>query len=92
MSPVRDVPVDLYIVAYDDRDAAKVDWDTINPVVDSGVIKVDELVLVSRRSEGKIPGRRPRANHRRGRRMWRGRGPCFVAGSTADSQRRCGRS
>ena len=37
------------IAAYDDHDAAKVDWDTINQLADSGVIKVDGVVLVSRR-------------------------------------------
>jgi uncharacterized membrane protein len=49
-----DAPVDLYIAAYDDPDAAKEDWDAIKDLAHEGTIKVDGLVLVSRRADGKI--------------------------------------
>jgi uncharacterized membrane protein len=49
-----DAPVDLYIAAYDDPDAAKDDWDAIKDLAHEGTIKVDGLVLVSRRADGKI--------------------------------------
>ena len=49
MSAARGALVDPCIAAYDDRDAAKVDWDTINQLADSGVIKLDGVVRVSRR-------------------------------------------
>jgi uncharacterized membrane protein len=47
-------PVDLYIAAYPDPDAAREDWDTIKQLANDDMIKVDGLVLVSRRSDGKI--------------------------------------
>ena len=50
-----DVPVDLYIAAYDDPDAAQADWDAIKALARDDVIKVDGLVLVSRdAADGKI--------------------------------------
>jgi uncharacterized membrane protein len=54
MSSDNDTPVDLYIAAYADADAAKVDWDAIKDLAGDGTIKVDGLILVSRRSDGKI--------------------------------------
>lgn len=54
MAPDTDAPVDLYIAAYDDPDAARGDWDTIKQLAHDDVIKVDGLILVSRRADGKI--------------------------------------
>jgi uncharacterized membrane protein len=54
MSADNDAPVDLYIAAYADADAAKDDWDTIKDLASEGTIKVDGLILVSRRADGKI--------------------------------------
>jgi uncharacterized membrane protein len=54
MASSTDAPVDLYIAAYDDPDAARGDWETIKQLAHDDVIKVDGLVLVSRRSDGKI--------------------------------------
>lgn len=54
MASDNDAPVDLYIAVYQDPDAARADWDTIKQLADDEVIKVDGLVLVSRRSDGKI--------------------------------------
>jgi uncharacterized membrane protein len=48
------VPVALYIAAYADPDAARLDWDALKQLADDDVIKVDGLILVSRRSDGKI--------------------------------------
>lgn len=47
-------PVDLYIAAYLDADAARGDWDAIKQAASDDVIKVDGLVLVSRGADGKI--------------------------------------
>ena len=49
-----DAPVDLYIAAYADPDAARGDWDAIKQLAKDDVIKVDGLILVSRRDDGKI--------------------------------------
>ena len=49
-----DAPVDLYIAAYADPDAARADWDAIKQLATDDAIKVDGLVLVSRRTDGKI--------------------------------------
>src|SRR4051812_50197750 len=49
-----DVPVDLYIAAYNDPEGAQQDWDGIKQLVDEKVIDVDALVLVSRDEKGKI--------------------------------------
>ena len=49
-----DVPLDLYIAAYSDPDAAQQDWDDINALVKDKIIRVDGLILVSRDLDGKI--------------------------------------
>jgi uncharacterized membrane protein len=54
MSHDCDAPVDVYIAAYADADAAKTDWDAIKQLAADDTIKVDGLLLVSRRSDGKI--------------------------------------
>lgn len=54
MAEGTDVPVDLYIAAYLDADAARDDWDTIKELADAGTIKVEGLILVNRRADGKI--------------------------------------
>ena len=54
MASATDAPVDLYIAAYDDPDAARGDWDTIKELANNDTIKVDGLILVSRRADGKI--------------------------------------
>jgi uncharacterized membrane protein len=54
MSNVDDVPVDLYIAAYDDAAAAQSDWDALKDLVKDQVITVDGLVLVSRAQDGTI--------------------------------------
>ena len=50
MASDSDAPVDLYIAAYADPDAARGDWDAIKQLAKDDVIKVDGLVLVSRRT------------------------------------------
>jgi len=47
-------PIDLYIAAYADPDAARADWDAIKQLATDDAIKVDGLILVSRRTDGKI--------------------------------------
>jgi uncharacterized membrane protein len=54
MASTTDAPVDLYIAAYQDPDAARADWDTLKQLAADDVIKVDGLVLVSRPADGKI--------------------------------------
>jgi uncharacterized membrane protein len=54
MATNTDAPVDLYIAAYLDPDAARDDWDVIKQLADDDAIKVEGLILVSRRSDGKI--------------------------------------
>jgi uncharacterized membrane protein len=54
MASAIDAPVDLYIAAYDDPDAARADWDAIKQLTKDDTIKVDGLILVSRRADGKI--------------------------------------
>lgn len=49
-----DVPVDLYIAAYDDPDAAKEDFEDLKELVKEGLIFVDVAVLVRRGDDGKI--------------------------------------
>src|SRR5262249_28449516 len=51
---MSDAPVDLYIAAYSDPDAAQEDWDEIKQLARDKVITVDGLVLVSRGADGKI--------------------------------------
>ena len=54
MSSATEAPVDLYVAAYPDPDAARGDWDTIKELAKDDVIKVDGLILVSRTDDGKI--------------------------------------
>ena len=54
MASDTDAPVDLYIAAYADPDAARADWDAVKQLASDDVIKVDGLILVSRRTDGKI--------------------------------------
>ena len=54
MASATDAPIDLYIAAYADPDAARGDWDTIKELAKEDTIKVDGLILVSRRADGKI--------------------------------------
>ena len=54
MASATDAPVDLYIAAYGDPDAARSDWDGIKQLAKDDLIKVDGLILVSRRDDGKI--------------------------------------
>ena len=54
MASATDAPVDLYIATYPDPDAARGDWDTIKELAKDDTIKVDGLILVSRRADGKI--------------------------------------
>jgi uncharacterized membrane protein len=54
MASATDAPVDLYIAAYADPDAARADWDALKELAKNDTIKVDGLVLVSRRADGKI--------------------------------------
>ena len=54
MASESDAPVDLYIAAYADPDSARSDWEAIKGLADADVIKVDGLILVSRRDDGKI--------------------------------------
>jgi uncharacterized membrane protein len=49
-----DLPLNLYIAAYSDADAAQDDWDGIKALVKDKIIRVDGLVLVSRGEDGKI--------------------------------------
>jgi uncharacterized membrane protein len=54
MASDSDTPVDLYIAAYSDPDAAQVDWDDIKALAKDKTISVDGLVLVRRGMDGKI--------------------------------------
>ncbi len=54
MTAETDAPVDLYVAAYADPDAAREDWDAIKQLAADDVIKVEGLILVSRRADGKI--------------------------------------
>ena len=54
MASATDAPVDLYIAAYDDPNAARGDWDNIKDLAKEDLIKVDGLILVSRTDDGKI--------------------------------------
>jgi uncharacterized membrane protein len=54
MTDQSEVPVDLYIAAYNDPDAAQEDWDAIKQLAKDDVITVDALVLVTRDADGKI--------------------------------------
>jgi uncharacterized membrane protein len=54
MTSESDIPVDLYIAAYSDPNAAQEDWDDIRELAKDKVITVEALVLVSRDADGKI--------------------------------------
>ena len=54
MAKDSDIPVDLYIAAYGDADAAQEDFDALKGLVKDGVIFMDVAVLVSRDDEGKL--------------------------------------
>ena len=54
MAAASDAPVDLYIAVYADPDAARDDWDAIKQLAEDGEIKIDGLVLLSRKIDGKI--------------------------------------
>jgi uncharacterized membrane protein len=54
MASDSDTPVDLYIAAYSDPDAAQADWDDIKALAKDKTITVDGLVLVRRGMDGKI--------------------------------------
>ncbi len=54
MASENDTPVDLYIAAYTDPDAAQGDWDAIKEMAKQKTITVDGLVLISRGMDGKI--------------------------------------
>jgi uncharacterized membrane protein len=54
MAPGSDSPVDLYVAAYADANAAQADWDAIKQLADDKEIVVDGLVLVRRDADGKI--------------------------------------
>jgi len=54
MASDTDAPVDLYVAAYLDADAARQDWDAIKQLAADDVIRLEGLILVSRRSDGKI--------------------------------------
>ena len=51
---MSNAPVDLYIAAYGDPDAAKGDFEALKELVRDGAIFVEVAVLVSRDDEGKI--------------------------------------
>jgi uncharacterized membrane protein len=54
MASDNDAPVDLYIAAYSDPDAAQSDWDDIKGLASDDTIKVEGLVLIRRDMDGKI--------------------------------------
>ena len=54
MTDQSQAPVDLYIAAYADPNAAQADWDAIKELAKDDVITVEALVLVSRDMDGKI--------------------------------------
>jgi uncharacterized membrane protein len=54
MTSESDIPVELYVAAYSDPDAAQQDWDAVRQLAKDKVITVEALVLVSRDADGKI--------------------------------------
>ena len=54
MASGNGAPVDLYIAAYADPNAAQADWDTIKEMAKDKVITIDGLVLIDRDQDGKI--------------------------------------
>ena len=54
MAPEGDVPVDLYVAAYSDPDAAREDWSEIEELAKGEAINVEALLLVRRGADGTI--------------------------------------
>ena len=54
MSEQSQGPIDLYVAAYADPDAAQADWDAIKELARQDVIEVDAATSVSRDMDGKI--------------------------------------
>lgn len=54
MSKSEDQPLDLYIAAYSDADRAQTDWDAIKQLVHDEKMKVEAMVLVTRKDDGKV--------------------------------------
>jgi uncharacterized membrane protein len=54
MASENDVPVDLYVAAYSDPDAARKDWDDIVHLAGNRTSAFEGLALVSRDADGKI--------------------------------------
>ncbi len=54
MATATDAPVDLYIAAYNDAEAADEDWEALKALASEDVIKVDGLILISREADGTI--------------------------------------
>jgi uncharacterized membrane protein len=54
MATKSDSPVDLYVAAYSDENAAQRDWNGVKQLARDGAIDLDGLVLVRRDPEGKI--------------------------------------
>jgi len=54
MADKPDKPMDLYVAAYADENAAMHDWQSVKQLAKDGAIEVDGLVLVRRDTEGKI--------------------------------------
>jgi uncharacterized membrane protein len=54
MTSESDIPVDLYVAAYSDPEAAQQDWDAVRQLAKDKVVTVEALVLVSRDADGKI--------------------------------------
>ena len=50
----EDLPLDVYIAAYSDADAAQEDWDAIKRLAADKIVSIDGLVLVRRDADGKI--------------------------------------
>lgn len=50
----NEIPLDLYIAAYDDPVAAEEDWEGIKQLAKNKVVSVEALVLVRRDDDGKI--------------------------------------
>src|SRR3954447_12080838 len=54
MAHGNDVPVDLYLAAYADPDAAEEDWDVVKNLAGDKTITVEVMVLVGRAADGTI--------------------------------------
>jgi len=54
MASENDGPVDLYVAAYSDPDAAQDDWNDIKELATKKLITVEALLLVSREADGKV--------------------------------------